>query len=130
MKKFDALFLSFCLGTVFIISAYSKLFPIEPFEYNIVGTTFIGWKFSVIVARIIIALEFYLGALLLFSYNHKRNIPLALGLMVVFSIHLIYQLIAKGNIGDCGCFGNMLNITPLQGLLKNISIIIVLFIIY
>ncbi len=130
MKKYIALFLSLCLGALFILSAYSKLFPIEPFEYNIVGTTFIGWKSSVLVARLIIGLEFFLGILLLFSYHHKNTIPAAAIMIGIFSIHLTYQLISKGNSGDCGCFGNMLSMTPLQGLLKNLGILAILAVIY
>jgi hypothetical protein len=130
MKKFLAIFLSLCTGLIFIFSAYSKLFPIEPFEYNIVGTTFIGWKLSVIVARLIIGIEFFIGALLVFSYNHKRIIPIALVVLLIFSAHLGYVLIAKGNTGDCGCFGNSFSMTPLQGLLKNAGLILILWLVY
>lgn len=126
VKKIVCLILSICLGLVFIISAYSKLWPIEPFEYTIVGTTIVGWKLSVILARVIIAVEFYLGIVLLFSYNSKRNIALASAMLLVFSIHLLYQLYTIGNNSDCGCFGNLFSMTPLQGLIKNIILILLL----
>ncbi len=118
------------MGLIFIVSAYSKLFPIEPFEYNIVGTTFIGWKLSVILARFILAIEFFLGVMLIFSYRHRLIVPLASGLIILFSVHLVFQLITKGNGSDCGCFGSLLIMTPLQALIKNIIMLIVLFIIY
>ena len=118
------------LGSLFIISAYFKLQPVEPFEYKIVGTTWFGWQSSVFVARIIIALEFSLGVLLLFSYKLKTTLKLSVGLLALFSLHLIYVLWAMGNIADCGCMGSLMTFTPLQGLAKNVFMILACLLMY
>ncbi len=128
MKKSLTLFLSFCLGVVFLLSAFSKLFPIEPFEYNLVTNTFMGWQSSPVFARIIIAIEFYLGVVFLFSYHLKRNIAFAAFLLLVFNTYIGYQLAFFGNKGNCGCFGNLINLTPLQSLIKNTLMLLCLFV--
>jgi thiol-disulfide isomerase/thioredoxin len=130
MKKVLVIFLSACTGILFILSAYFKLWPIEPFEYKIVGTTFFGWQVSVFVARIVIATEFALGAMLLFSYRLKSTLRMTIGLLVIFCMHLGYVLISKGNSTDCGCMGTFMALTPVQGLLKNLLMIAVCIFLY
>jgi uncharacterized membrane protein YphA (DoxX/SURF4 family) len=121
---------SFLLGAVFILSAWFKLFPIEPFEYQITGTTFFGWTLSVFVARIVIAIEFALGFLLLISYRLKPVLIFTIILLSVFCIHLLYTLIAFGNSNDCGCMGSLMTFTPLQGILKNVVMIALAILLY
>jgi hypothetical protein len=130
MKKIIAIFLNVLIGSVFIISGYSKLFPIEPFEYILVGTTFISWKASVIVARLVIGIEFILGILFLFSLINKRILLIATIILGVFSFHLLFQMLVKGNVGDCGCFGTWLSMTPLQAIIKNAIMLLVLYGLY
>jgi hypothetical protein len=38
---------------------------------------------------------------------------------LVYSAYLIWLMVDRGNNANCGCFGNDLQMTPLQGLLKN-----------
>ncbi len=130
MKKAASIILSAIIGITFLFSAYSKLFPIEPFEYILVGTTFINWKASVIAARLIIGIEFILGFLFLFSLINKRILVIAAIILGVFSFHLLFQILVKGNVGDCGCFGNWLSMTPLQAIIKNAIMIVVLYGLY
>ncbi len=51
-------------------------------------------------------------------------------LLAVFSIHLVYVILFKGNTADCGCMGSLMELTPLQGLLKNIGMILICLLIY
>ena len=117
-------FLSFLLGTIFIFSALSKYYPIEPFEFTIVETGLISWKISLILARIIIALELTIGILLLFGYHLKLVLKITIIVLLIFTLHLLYTILTKGNIGDCGCFGELLPMTPFQGIIKNILLLI------
>lgn len=113
-----------CLvGGFFIFSAYAKLFPIELFEYHIVGTTFIGWKAASIIARLIIGIEFFLGIALFISYRNKQIVQISIGLLVVFSIYLVTLLIGGNPNTDCGCMGSFLTLSPLQSLIKNTILI-------
>ena len=130
MKKLLICIGSALLGAFFILSAWYKLFPIEPFEYKIVGSTFISWLPSVFVARLVIAIEFGIGALLLFSYALKKTLPIAIVALMVFSLHLIAVLILQGNIADCGCMGSLISMTPLEGLLKNLGLIVLAIVLY
>lgn len=123
--------LSALLGIIFLYSAYTKLFPIEPFEFEIVRTTFVSWEFSLWVSRLVIVLEILLGLLLLFSYKPKLTNRLCIIILAIFSIHLIFTIYRFGNIGSCACFGEAIPLTPLQGIIKNaflISISIILLI--
>jgi hypothetical protein len=129
MRKLS-IFLSSVLGLLFIFSAYIKIYPIEPFEYSFVELGS-GWKASVFLARGIIALEFICGFLLLFNLWLKRfTIPLVIAVLLIFTGYLTLQLIKVGNTGNCGCFGSALPMTPVQGILKNIAMLIIAAVIY
>ena len=85
---------------------------------------------AVYFSRIIIGIEFAIGILLLFPYNIKKIIiPATIFMLAIFSVHLTIEILTSGNQGNCGCFGALLPMTPLQALLKNlISIGLLLFI--
>jgi uncharacterized membrane protein YphA (DoxX/SURF4 family) len=120
------LFIRILIAVVFIASAYLKLFPIEFFEYTILD--FIGpyWKISQIGARVVISLEFFLGFCFLLNFQLKKIIiPIAIILLLAFSIQLSFQVV-EGNTSNCGCFGMQFAMTPIQALLKNIILIILL----
>jgi hypothetical protein len=123
VKKLFAYLLSLMIGIVMMSSAWFKLFPIEPFEYKIVATTFISWVPAVFVARLVIALEFFLGLLLIFTYDLKRSLKWTIATLIVFSLHLTIDLLLNGNASDCGCMGSLMQFTPLQGILKNLVLI-------
>jgi uncharacterized membrane protein YphA (DoxX/SURF4 family) len=125
-----AILLSILLGAVFIFSGYIKIHPIEPFEYSFVELG-AGWKSSVFFARLIIGLEFACGALLIFNLWLRRfTIPLVTVVLLIFTIYLTLQLFKFGNAGNCGCFGNKLPMTPAQGIIKNIIMMLIGGLIY
>ena len=41
-------------------------------------------------------------------------------LLAVFTIHLIYTTFVSGNAGNCGCFGDLIPMTPVEAIIKNI----------
>ena len=123
--------LSVLLGLVFIFSAYTKLYPIEPFEYTFVEFGISNWQFSGIVARLFIGFEFACGVLLLFNLWLKRfTIPLVVLVLVLFNVYLAIQLFKFGNQGNCGCFGEFFHFTPLEGILKNVVMLVAAAFIY
>ena len=119
--------LRFFLGIVFIASAILKLFPIEAFDARIVETVpFLGWTFSMILARIIIACELALGIFIIAGLWLRRVVyPLTIVTLVFFTGMIIYSLIRFGNEPNCGCFGELLPFSNIQSLLKNIVFIAV-----
>lgn len=122
--KVLAVLLSVACGAVFLFSAYTKLFPIEPFEYTFVELGITGWKASVFVARLFTGFEFACGGLLILNFWLKRfTIPLVSFTLVVFIGYLLVQLAHYGNTGNCGCFGTALPFTPVQGIIKNLVLL-------
>lgn len=130
-KKLLLILLSTLMGAVFLISGYTKLYPIEPFEYTFVDLGFINWQIAPFVARFMIGLEFFIGILLVLNLNlRKFAYKLGVATLVLFSIYLILLLVFTGNKGNCGCFGSYIEMTPLQALLKNIVMLGVFYVLH
>ena len=108
------------LFALFVFSAVTKMFPIFPFEKQLVDLGFADWCLAPYLARLIIVVELGLGIALIQNHYLKRVvIPATALLLVVFCIHLSYQ-IAIGQGGNCGCFGQFIEMTPTEALIKNI----------
>lgn len=131
LNKIFSILICAVVGIVFLYSAFTKLYPVEYFEYTFVDLGFANWYSAPFFARILIGIEAFTGLMLLFQITvRKFSIPLAVVLLVIFCIHLTGQILINGNEGNCGCFGNQLMMTPLQALLKNIVLLALLFIAY
>jgi hypothetical protein len=119
------------LGAVFIFSAYTKLYPIEPFEYTFVDLGICNWLLAPFIARLLIAFEFLIGVLLVLNIALKRfTYKLGIITLLVFCVYLILQLIISGNNGNCGCFGTTIYMSPLKALLKNILMLAIFAALY
>lgn len=115
------------VGLVFILSGLAKLFPIEPFEIIFVDLGVSNWLLAPFIARFIIAFEITLGLCIIFDVWLKNIIyKVALGSLGVFMVYLIYVLITKGNDEDCGCFGQYIVLTPVESLIKNVALVLML----
>ena len=116
------------ISLLFLVSAYAKVYH-EPSAYFSI-TTFeakqlvpLGFssEISPYLSRILIALEFAIGVLILLPFYLKRIvIPLTIFVLAAFCVHLALQIYLTGNSGNCGCFGTLLPMTPLEAILKNI----------
>jgi thiol-disulfide isomerase/thioredoxin len=113
------------ISILFIVSAVAKLYPsplmgISSFETKYLSAIGIDGSFAVILSRLLIGFEFTLGLLILLPYYLKRIvIPSTVALLGAFSIHLFIQVVG-GDSSNCGCFGELIPMTPLQALVKNI----------
>jgi len=108
------------LFALFVFSAITKMLPLTPFEKQLVDLGFADWHTAPYFARLIIGIELGLGIALIQNHFFKRIvIPLTALLLVAFCIHLSYQ-IAIGQGGNCGCFGQFIEMTPTEALIKNI----------
>ena len=137
VKKYFPWFVRILISGLFFLSAFTKIYPVPSFHASITTFEFkqlVPMGFTMEVAeyfsRIIIGIEFAIGILLLFPYNIKKIIiPATIFMLAIFSVHLTIEIFTSGNQGNCGCFGTLLPMTPLQALLKNlISIGLLLFI--
>ncbi|MES2593016.1 MAG: MauE/DoxX family redox-associated membrane protein [Bacteroidota bacterium] len=131
LKKILLVVLCALIGSIFIFSGYTKLYPIEPFEYTFVDLGFISWQIAPFIARLLIGLELFIGILLLLNLN-LRKIAYKLGIatLLIFCVYLILLMLFTGNKGNCGCFGTTIQMTPLQALIKNGIMLAILFILY
>jgi uncharacterized membrane protein YphA (DoxX/SURF4 family) len=123
LKKIVLSVLCILIGVIFLYSGYTKLYPIEPFEYTFVDLGFINWQIAPFVARLMIAAEFAIGILLVLHINLKMAYKMAIAILLVFCVYLLLLMIIVGNKGNCGCFGTALPMTPFQALIKNIGML-------
>lgn len=119
------------MGLLFFYSGYTKLYPIEPFEFTFVDLGIGGWALAPFIARFMIGLEFFIGFMLFFNlYLRKFTLKLTAATLVFFSLYLLFIIIKDGNNGNCGCFGNAIAMTPLQAIIKNMIMLVICFVIY
>ncbi len=119
------------VSALFIFSAISKLFPIGAFEKQLVDLGFVNWCTAPLLARGIISFEIFLGLAFLQNHFFKKFImPITAGMLLVFIVHLCWQIALYGNEGNCGCMGQVIKMTPLEAIIKNIITLIIIGIIY
>jgi hypothetical protein len=123
------IFLSVATGALFLYSAYTKLFPtIQSFEYTMVEFTHMPLMAAKIASRFFISLEAALGALMVLHFYGKNKwvLKTAVGLLLIFSVFLIFLWIKDGNNVNCGCFGDAIWMRPSESLIKNILLLIII----
>ena len=120
------------VSVLFIVSALAKLskghlldspyFAISTFEVKQLYPMGFSEGFAPYFSRTLIGIELALGLLLLQrNYLRKFIIPVTILLLLVFIGHLSYvTFLSGGNTGNCGCFGELLPMTPIQAIVKNI----------
>ncbi len=120
--------LTILTGGLFLYSAYTKLFPVQSFEYTLADQAHLPRRLAAIAARFFIGLEAGLGALMCLHLLGGRNwaLKLAFGLVAVFSIYLIWLWATAGNDVNCGCFGDAIWMSPAASLVKNAVLLAVL----
>lgn len=101
---------------------FSPYFAISTFEVKQLLTLGFSETIAPYFSRILIGIEFALGFLLLNNnYLKKITIPATIALLVIFIGHLSYVTISTGgNSGNCGCFGELIPMTPIEAIIKNI----------
>lgn len=119
------------ISLMFIVSAFSKMLPaataLEVFAKQIVDIGVTNWCYAPLLARAIVGFELFLGLAML-QNNYLRNliIPATFLLLLAFCIHLTITIFTTGNIGSCGCFGDLIPMTPLEAIIKNLIAMAVL----
>jgi uncharacterized membrane protein YphA (DoxX/SURF4 family) len=103
----------------FLFSAYTKFVAPGFFEITLMDQGIASSRvWAAHLTRFFIGLEFGLGLLLLFPIYTKKITGLALLLLSGFTVHLLY-LWGIGDTENCGCFGEMISMTPAESILKN-----------
>ena len=120
------------VAALFILSAVAKLskselldspyFAISTFEVKQLYPMGFSQNVAPYFSRILIGIELALGLLLLQkNWLKKFIVPVTILMLVVFIGHLTYvTFLSGGNSGNCGCFGELLPMTPIEAIIKNI----------
>lgn len=118
--------LQILLGLIFIFSAYSKLVSYGMIEIILVDQGFITDRATAgYIVRLLIGVEFAIGFSYLLPYNIKKIvIPTSLLLLTFFTIYLVYSGFVLGEKENCGCFGTVVEMSPIESIIKNIVLII------
>jgi thiol-disulfide isomerase/thioredoxin len=123
------------LSALFIVSAVAKLYPspnlgVNTFIYKQLIPMGFGETFANHFSRLLIGCELALGILLLQRHYFKRLIlPVSFLMLLVFTVHLTYEkLTQKG--GNCGCFGELIPMTPLEAIIKNVIAMALIALVY
>ncbi len=131
MKKIFYIFLSILLGAIFIFSAYAKLFPVELFELTLIDIGVSNWFLAPFIARFFIGLEFFIGFMLISNiYLNRIILKLTIVTIIIFTIYLLLLIFIEGNEGNCKCFGNLIRLTPLESIIKNIIMLLLSLLLY
>lgn len=117
--------LSILTGLVFIFSAVAKIVSADEFELYIFSQKILGFHLSTIAARLIIGLEICLGIMMIIGLYFKTVVRLSLALLAIFSLFLIFKLFTASS-ENCNCFGTVMSLGPLESLIKNLIMIVLL----
>lgn len=120
------------LSITFLVSAYSKIIAPGSVEVILIDQSIVSDReLAGLIVRIFIGFEIAIGLLFLqHNYLKRFTIPFTWVMLFVFTAYLAYSGFVLGDKENCGCFGNMIKMTPAQSILKNIllvSLSIILF---
>ena len=125
---------SILIGLVFILAALGKIPAVMFLERDIIGILGISPDtaakgtliFTAVSARLLIALELALGAMLLQPYLRRKVVlPACIGLLTIFVPYLVKLAFIDQSTGDCGCFGALLPMAPLPSLFKTVLMLVI-----
>ena len=124
------------ISALFLLSAVAKLYPTplygitKVFEEGQLIPMGFSSDFAPFLSRLIIGFEFFIAfAILQSHYIKKLVIPSTILLLSVFCIDLAIDIFG-GVDENCGCFGQLIPMTPMEAFIKNIFTILLLLFIY
>ena len=113
------------IGGMFVIAAILKLMSIDEFEIYIYSFNVLNFLLTSFVSRIIIAGEFILGLFLILKINYKFTWNATMIVLILFTLFLIYVAIFR-NDTNCHCFGELVELSPVESIIKNVIAMILL----
>lgn len=118
---------------LFLFSAFSKIYSgLAGFETQfLLPMSMIDDCNMFYISRLLIALEIAIGiAMLQNNYIKTIVIPGTILLLLIFITHLTSQILSGEEIKNCGCNGDLIKMTPLEAIIKNIITIGMLIYLY
>jgi len=132
MKSRISVLLRLVLGALFIVSAYSKLISPGLIEIILVDHGLAGSREAAAAfTRILIGIEFAVGLLFLQPFSLKKIvIPVSVLFLALFTLYLGYTGFILNDMQNCGCFGELIKMSPVESIIKNIAMIALLVILF
>lgn len=115
------------VGLIFLISAILKLFSVFAFEASLYEISFFPWQLVPFLSRLIICAELFLGAMLILRIYPLVFHKISIFLLLSFTLYLALDLIINGVSENCGCMGEVVPISNLMSLIKNLVLALLLF---
>lgn len=131
-KNLPVTVIKIIISLLFLLSGILKLLPVWQFEKQLFDLGLGDFCQASYLSRFIISVEIAIGILILQKhYLKKIIIPFTICLLILFNIHLSMQMYQFGPMnGNCGCFGQIIPMTPLEAFIKNIITILLLIYLY
>ncbi|MBI1938043.1 MAG: hypothetical protein HYS25_07940 [Ignavibacteriales bacterium] len=125
-SKYFRIALQLILAVVFLISAYSKFISPGLIEIILVDQGITASRnTAAYLVRILLAVEFAIGILYLQPFSIKKIvIPASTALLLFFTGYLFYTGFILGDKENCGCFGTLIEMSPVESIIKNVVLII------
>ena len=118
------------LALTFILSGLVKIIDPKGFSYKIEEyagaygiTDFYITPAPLFIAAAVAMLEFSVGIYLFFGIRRRATAGVTL-LMMLFFTALTFNAWRLGNVNDCGCFGDIIHLTPAQTFFKNVFLLL------
>lgn len=107
MIEIISLIIRLLMGTIFIVSGFTKLLALDKFiitlyQFQLIPNYFIPY-FGIFFPII----EFIFGFFLLLGF-YVRKVAIGLQFLIITFIFAISVNLIRGNIIECGCFGNII----------------------
>lgn len=113
-------------GVIFIVSAILKFLSVDSFELYIYGLDWFSLAVSSFLARALLFAEMSLGICLLIGLYGRLASRLSSALLLLFTVFLIY-LATTGQGDNCHCFGDFVEMDPLESMGKNVLLGVFIF---
>lgn len=113
------------VGVLFVVAAILKLLSIDEFEIYIYSFNVFNFLVTTFASRLLIAGEFILGIFLILNVYYKFTKTAVLTTLVFFTLFLIYTALFR-NDDNCHCFGDFVKLNPLESILKNIVVFVLM----
>lgn len=110
------------IGSVFIIAAILKLISIDEFEIYVYSFNVLNFLATSVFSRLLIAGEFILGLFLILKIHRRFTWNATMIVQILFTLFLTYTALFR-NDANCHCFGDLVELSPLESIAKNIVII-------
>lgn len=113
------------IGVVFVLSALLKYLSIEAVDLFFFDHKLFPWVFTTIASRILISGEAVIGLMLIIGIYPKLSKILTFISLISFTVYLLLKpLVFDVTNENCYCFGDIIQFTDIQTIIKNIILII------